>query len=205
MTSSPRLLPVALALALAACGDGKSDASSGGSTTADLTSTGATATAPTTGTTGSSSGEPVTTSGSSSTGEPATTGDTSTGGSTTGGTSTGTVITTTGTPDTTTGDTSTGDSTSTGSTGGSSTGEPVVCPPAEPNVPPCKACAETQCCSEYDVCQADAKCDCIFDCIFGGNGPMGCAFQCMQVGMNGKPLDDMFLCMINADCNQCPF
>jgi len=45
----------------------------------------------------------------------------------------------------------------------------------------------------------------VFDCIFGGNGPMGCAFQCQQQGMMGKPLDDMFLCVINADCNVCPF
>lgn len=196
MITCPRRLALALALALPACG-GSPDTSSGDFSSISNPSTSSATTPTSTGETTSSTGDPLTTSTSTTSTSSST--DTSTG-----------MTTTTGplTSSTTTGDTTTGtsDTTSTSDTGSSSsTGEPVVCPPADPNSPPCKACGEMTCCSEYDACQADAKCDCIFDCVFGGNGPMGCAFQCMQVGMNGKPLDDMFLCMINAKCGSCPF
>jgi hypothetical protein len=198
MIACPRRLALALALALPACG-GSPDTSSGDFSSISNTNTSSATTPTSTGDTSTTStSDPLTTSTSTSTSSST---DTSTGTSTTTGSLTSSTSTTTG--DTSTGGTG---STSTSDTGSSSsTGEPVVCPPADPNSPPCKACGETTCCSEYDACQADAKCDCIFDCVFGGNGPMSCAFQCMQVGMNGKPLDDMFLCMINAKCGSCPF
>ncbi len=87
--------------------------------------------------------------------------------------------------------------------GEESTGEPVVCPPPKPDSQQCEACLETMCCTEYDACFANEKCTCIFDCIFNNGGPMGCAFTCMNVGMQNPTLGDMFIC--GDECNGCPW
>lgn len=168
-----------------------------------MTTSGTTADAPTT--SGSSTGA-----GSTSTGGAETTVEPSTSSGTTMGvdpsTST-TTTTTTGEPETTTSSSETGGSTSTGeesSSGGeSSTGEIVVCPPPKPDSQQCEACLEMNCCQEYDACFADVKCTCVFNCIFSGQGPMGCAFTCMNMGMQNPTLGAMFIC--GDECGGCPW
>lgn len=161
------------------------------------------------------------TSGSSTGGAPTSSTDPTTG--TPAGTSTGGPDETT-TPTMSTGQvdpsTTSGDGTTSGSTGGESsggesssgasssggeesTGEPVVCDPPKPDSGQCEACLEMNCCTEYDACFMDAKCTCVFDCIFMTNGPMGCAFQCMNVGMQNPTLGDMFIC--GQECPGCPW
>jgi hypothetical protein len=176
-------------------------------TTVPMTTSGTTADSPTTGVDPSTSAGPAT-----STGGSETTADPSTSSGTTMGvdpsTTTTTASTTTGAPETTTSTTTTGeDSSSTGedsSSGGeSSTGEVVVCPPPKPDSLQCEACLETNCCQEYDACFADVKCTCIFNCIFSGQGPMGCAFTCMNMGMQNPTLGAMFIC--GDECGGCPW
>jgi hypothetical protein len=167
-----------------------------------MTTSGTTADAPTT------SGGTSTSTGSTSTGGAETTVDPSTSSGTTMGVDPSTsTTTTTGEPETTTSSSETGGSTSTGeesSSGGeSSTGEIVVCPPPKPDSQQCEACLEMNCCQEYDACFADVKCTCIFNCIFSGQGPMGCAFTCMNMGMQNPTLGAMFIC--GDDCGGCPW
>ena len=166
-----------------------------------MTTSGTTADAPTT--SGSSTGT-----GSTSTGGAETTVEPSTSSGTTMGVDPSTsTTTTTGEPETTTSSSETGGSTTTGeesSSGGeSSTGEIVVCPPPKPDSQQCEACLETNCCQEYDACFADVKCTCVFNCIFSGQGPMGCAFTCMNMGMQNPTLGAMFIC--GDECGGCPW
>jgi hypothetical protein len=189
------------------CGDdgvGATDTTLTTSTTTPtpMTTSGTTADAPTT------SGGTSTSTGSTSTGGAETTVDPSTSSGTTMGVDPSTsTTTTTGEPETTTSSSETGGSTSTGeesSSGGeSSTGEIVVCPPPKPDSQQCEACLEMNCCQEYDACFADVKCTCIFNCIFSGQGPMGCAFTCMNMGMQNPTLGAMFIC--GDDCGGCPW
>jgi hypothetical protein len=165
-------------------------ATTGGDTTAPPGTTGAVTTeeGPT------ASSDAVTTTAAATT-EPATTGPATT-------TSTTADPSTTGTAGTT-GDESTGETTADASTS-SSTGAPEMCPPPPGNLPPCQSCAEQFCCAEVDACEADPKCDCVFDCIFAGSGPMQCAFQCQNLGPNQPPSGQMFLCLGEL-CDACPF
>lgn len=113
-------------------------------------------------------------------------------------TTSGAGTTTTG-GESTAGESSGGESSSSG--GESSTGEPVVCPPADPNKGQCEQCMQMNCCTEINACFMDQKCTCIFTCIYMTNSPMGCAFQCMNVGMQNPTLGDMFIC--GQDCPGC--
>lgn len=167
-----------------------------------MTTSGTTADAPTT------SGGTSTGTGSTSTGGAETTVEPSTSSGTTMGVDPSTsTTTTTGEPETTTSSSETGGSTTTGeesSSGGeSSTGEIVVCPPPKPDSQQCEACLEMNCCQEYDACFADVKCTCVFNCIFSGQGPMGCAFTCMNMGMQNPTLGAMFIC--GDECAGCPW
>jgi len=162
---------------------------SSGTTAVDMSTSTDPTTGPGPGTTTTTTGGPDDTSGSSSTGavDPSTT---STSSTTTGGGETTVDASSSG-----------GEASSSG--GEESTGEPVVCPPPKPDSLQCEACLETMCCTEYDACFADEKCTCIFNCIFMTNGPMGCAFQCMNVGMQNPTLGDMFIC--GQECPGCPW